>query len=197
MPTSLLILEDGTGLADANSYADIAMADSYHARRLYAEVWTNETDAVMKEAALMMATQLIDANYAFNGSRISETQALCWPRVGAPNYEIRGVIYWVDNPLMGLANYGDAYWQAIYPSNAVPVNLIAGTCEMARELLVKDRSKEKGWEGISAFSLGQGALSFNFDKADRIGLFTDQVQAYLRRLGSCATQGRSSIPLAR
>lgn len=197
MPTSLLILEDGTGKPDSNSFASIALADSYHAKRLYSQQWTNETDAVTKEAALMMASQLIDTNYVFYGFRTSDTQALSWPRIACPNSEMRSTIFWVDNPLMGLANYGDSYYQIAYPSNVVPLRVIAATCEMAITLLVKDRTKEKGWEGIKAFSLGQGALNFQFDKADRIGFFTEQVQACLRPLGNSVAAGRSQIPLSR
>ena len=35
-----LIKEDGTGKADANSYASVADGDAYHDGHLYATAWT-------------------------------------------------------------------------------------------------------------------------------------------------------------
>jgi len=65
--TLTLIKEDGTGLADANSYASVADGDAYHAGHLYATAWTAATD-VQKAVALVMASRLIDAEWQFNGN---------------------------------------------------------------------------------------------------------------------------------
>ena len=70
-----LIKEDGTGKADANSYASVADAEAYHEGHLYATAWTGAT-AEQKAAALVMATRLIDAQFQFNGVRTNEGQAL-------------------------------------------------------------------------------------------------------------------------
>ena len=74
-----LVKEDGTGKADANSYADVAEGDAYFEGHLYASAWTGASGA-SKAAALVMATRLIDAEFQFNGTRTSEGQALQWPR---------------------------------------------------------------------------------------------------------------------
>ena len=76
-----LIKEDGTGKADANSYADRADGDAYHEGHLYASAWTAATEA-NREKALVMATRLIDAYMEFGGSKASSGQALQWPRYG-------------------------------------------------------------------------------------------------------------------
>ena len=78
MPLTL-IKEDGTGKPDANSYGAVADGDAYHDGHLYASVWTGASTAT-KEAALVMATRVIDAHYQFRGFKVTDAQALQWPR---------------------------------------------------------------------------------------------------------------------
>jgi hypothetical protein len=73
-----LILEDGSGRADANCYADTAFADGYHTPRGRAD-WTAATVAA-REAALIQASDALDATYSFRGHRLTAAQALAWPR---------------------------------------------------------------------------------------------------------------------
>lgn len=78
--TSTFTAEDGTGLADAMSYATVAEADAYHrARRNLA--WT-QAASVDREAALVRATDYIDRRWSarFIGRRLTVAQALEWPR---------------------------------------------------------------------------------------------------------------------
>lgn len=77
-----LIVEDGTGNADAQSYISAADATTYHTAHGNAS-WTG-TDAA-KEAALVRATAWLDARYLsrWPGARYTSTQALEWPRSGA------------------------------------------------------------------------------------------------------------------
>lgn len=74
-----LVVEDGTGKADANSYASLATANEYATLRGLSS-WTG-TDAE-KEAALIRATDYMEATYreAWKGYRGSAEQALSWPR---------------------------------------------------------------------------------------------------------------------
>ena len=73
-----LIVEDGTGLPNAESYASVSFADDYHAKRGNA-AWAGLVDA-SKEAFLRRGTEYIDAVYTFKGHRLTDTQALAWPR---------------------------------------------------------------------------------------------------------------------
>ena len=61
-----LIKEDGTGLANANSYADATDGNAYHEGHLYATAWNAATTG-QKEAALVMATRLLDGEFQFFG----------------------------------------------------------------------------------------------------------------------------------
>lgn len=78
-----VVVENGTGMSNANSYLSRDNANTYHADRLN-DLWTDSDDAV-KDAALIKATQFLDAEYGgkFKGSKKVATQALMWPRVEA------------------------------------------------------------------------------------------------------------------
>src|SRR6478735_369066 len=130
MPLTL-IKEDGTGKVDANSYANAADGDSYYDGHLYATAWTAATLA-NKEKALVFATRLIDAEYQFAGWKTSEEQALQWPR----------------------ASCLDPDGTADLPSDAVPSALVKATCELARELLIVDRTAAPAGEGLRYFNDG-------------------------------------------
>lgn len=72
-----LIVEDGSGLDDAESYVSVADAGTYcTAHGLSA--WTG-ADGV-KEAALRNATQYIDTTYNFRSAKSYQYQALEFPR---------------------------------------------------------------------------------------------------------------------
>lgn len=71
-----LIIEDGTGKADAQAYADAATVTAYHTARANA-AWTG-TDAV-KEAAILRAMTFLDS-MNWHGYAANAGQALEWPR---------------------------------------------------------------------------------------------------------------------
>lgn len=77
-----LVVEDGTGKSDAESYISVANTDLYHEKFDHSN-WIGST--VIKEAALRKATQYLDGKYqsVYPGNRIDTDQALGWPRVGA------------------------------------------------------------------------------------------------------------------
>lgn len=83
-----LVVEDGTGRADAESYVALAFADDYHAR--FANAAWAAADESTREAALRRATQYIDTRFRFRGNPLTETQALAWPRDVAP-WPVRAV----------------------------------------------------------------------------------------------------------
>jgi hypothetical protein len=76
-----LIVEDGTGIDDAESYASLAQAADYHSKFNNTE-WADSDDTT-REAGLRRATQFLDTNYRarFVGFKADPTQTLEWPRV--------------------------------------------------------------------------------------------------------------------
>lgn len=79
-----LIVEDGTGLANAESYIAVADATTYHAARGNA-AWAALASDTVREQALRRATDYMEGAYGsrWRGDRVSETQALSWPRSDA------------------------------------------------------------------------------------------------------------------
>jgi len=76
-----MIVEDGTGLPDADSYASVEDADAFHLARRTVE-WIDSSDDDAKAAALIAATDYLDATYRFRGDPLSVDQALSSPRLG-------------------------------------------------------------------------------------------------------------------
>lgn len=77
-----LIVEDGSGLVDAEAYISVADASAYFAARDNA-TWA-ALSAPAQEAALRRGAEYLDAVYGqrWQGSRLTAAQALTWPRAG-------------------------------------------------------------------------------------------------------------------
>lgn len=88
-----MVVEDGTGLSNANAYVSRADADVYHSER-GREDWLDATE-VSRDVAIIRATQWMDGLYRhrWRGGRIKATQALEWPRRGfdTEGFELSGV----------------------------------------------------------------------------------------------------------
>ena len=77
-----LIVESGAGLPGAESYASVVQADARCAS-LGLAAWVALADSV-KEVALRLATSGMARDYRarWAGQRVTQAQALCWPRYG-------------------------------------------------------------------------------------------------------------------
>ena len=173
-----LIKEDGTGRSDANSYASVADADAYHEGHLYASAWTGATSPD-KEKALVMATRLIDAEYQFGGVRAVSGQALQWPRVSCLDPD-------ADDELLS-GRY--------VRSNVVPRGVSDAACEMARELLVADRTAAPPGEGLKYENVG--TTQTGYDKSDTRPVISHVAQAMLAKYGSLLKSGSGAVRLVR
>ena len=167
-----LIEEAGTGKADANAYASAADGDAYHDGHLYATAWTAATTE-NKEKALVFATRLLDAEFRFKGVKASTTQALQWPR----------------------AECRDPDGEEDLASDAVPSAVVQATCEMARELLVKDSTAAYAGEGLKYINVG--SMQTGYDKTDTPPVITRVAQAMLAKLGSLLKAKSGAVNLVR
>ena len=109
-----LKVEDGKGVAGAESYATVAVIDTYWVNRAhsaFAVTWA-AADAANKEGAAREATAYIDATYGlrFRGYRAGDIQGLEWPRSQASD-------------------------DAMHPMTGLPNALVQATCEMAARAL--------------------------------------------------------------
>ena len=83
-----LIVEDGTGKSDAESYLSVATADTISAERNDPSAWT-ALGTAPKESALRYATEYLDGKYKWSGGVSVLDQALGWPRAVAYDWEDR------------------------------------------------------------------------------------------------------------
>ena len=151
MPLTL-IKETGLGLSTANSYANAADGDSYHDGHLYATAWTGATTA-KKEAALVMATRLIDSYVQFHGRKATDAQALQWPRAGCPN---------VGSPSRGLVlRFLGGVSSMAWDPTVIPPLLVAATCEQARLLISADLSTAPLGQGLKSSHVGDVVTVFD------------------------------------
>lgn len=92
VPSTLsLVVEDGTGKTDADSYVSLPDADAYFQARRNTD-WLS-SDPFRKEAALRQARVVLDGRYGWPGVARYEEQALDWPRAGAYDDEDREVAW--------------------------------------------------------------------------------------------------------
>lgn len=163
--THSLVVEDGSGTADANSYASVADADDYHAGHLYAGTWT-AADQQQREKALIMATRLLDEHVEWQGAKADDGNGLQWPRTGA---------------------YDRGGW--LIGNNEVPADLKRAAAEFARLLLVEDRTAFDEPETAGFKSVRAGSLAFEVETVDRRRLIPSRVAAMIAPFGRIATGG--------
>ena len=177
MPLTL-IKEDGTGRIDANSYASVADGDAYHAGHLYATAWTGTTGD-SKAAALVMAARVIDAEFQFSGVKASVAQALQWPRSDC-----------CDPDAVGASGR-----PGMVGNNLVPKNVVDATCELARELLVQDRTAAPPGEGL--LSDWTSTAGRKYSKTDVRPILPRLVQSLLAKYGAGTRLGFGMVRLLR
>ena len=171
-----LIKEDGTGKVDANAYADAADGDAYHDGHLYAAAWT-AASAGNKDKALVFATRLIDGQFQFDGAKASEAQARQWPRVACHDPD------------------ADGWNGGTVADNTVPKAVIEATCEMARELLIVDRTAAPAGEGLKYYN--DGSVQTGYDKGDKPPVISPVAQALLMKFGSLLKSKNGAVRLVR
>lgn len=118
------LAEDGTGLANATSYATVEQADDIAALNIHETAWFNLTTD-QKQKVLSQATALLDAFARWDGRKAVTTSGRSWPRTGA-----------VDKDGVAI------------PSDELPRDLVEGTVELARFLAREDRTAERDQDSL-------------------------------------------------
>ena len=140
-----LIVEDGSGVSNANSYTSVAEADAYFSLRENPATWTGAEVAV-KERALRMSTAYITEQYGnrWRGVIDSDTQGLDWPRSGV-----------VD---------GDT--GLYYDNNEMPKRLLNATAEVAVRYIAGTALRpdvEPGDGNVTNSTISVGSISITED----------------------------------
>ena len=150
----MALIDATAGGAAANSYADVAAADTFLLQeRLGGSAWDEVAD---KPAALIMATQQLE-RFSYIGNRNSTTQALAWPRTSA---EL------ADGPVTA--------------ANAIPVGLIRATCELALWLTQGDRTGVPAGESVSDLTVGPIKLTLRDPVGGLLAQLPDVVKGHLQ-----------------
>ena len=152
-----LVVEDGTGLINSNSYITVAEADTYLLTDKYRADWENYDDED-KGNVLIKATELLDAYFEWFGSKTEEDSALRWPRTG---------VFTTDGVKIA--------------DNEIPINLKRATAEMAFQQYTIDRQAERTDYGIKELKVD--VIELKFDKSEQKPVFPDYILALLRGLG--------------
>ncbi len=120
-----LVVEDGTGIATAESYCSVADADTYHTNQGNA-AWAL-LSTTLKEQALRRATTFMEGKFRdiYAGYRKGIIQSLSWPRIWVP---VR------DAP----AGYGS--FMMYYPQDTVPAAVSAACAKLALIASTEDLS---------------------------------------------------------
>lgn len=180
-----LVQETGSGLANANTYALVADGTAYHEGHLYGTAWSGATTA-NQGAALVMATRIIDATFRFNGFKAIAAQALQWPRRLCPDLDSDSV-----------ATLGASFTRGCFlAENAVPAAVLQATCELARELLVVDRTAAASGEGLKILRL-EGAMRLDFDLKTSPPIVPRLVQLMLSKVGDYIGRTSGAVRLVR
>lgn len=132
---STLVVEDGSGMQDADTYASVATADAYHASRGNS-AWALLTTA-MKDVKLRMATDYLQAKYSggWKGYRVTALQALDWPR------------------------YGVTVDRVTLVSDQLPVQLVRACCELALKAIDGPLTADEGAQ-VKAEKVGQIEVTY-------------------------------------
>lgn len=158
-----LITEDGTGKADAESFATVAEATAYHAA-LGNGAWAALASDTIREQNLRKATNYMEQRYgqAWKGQRVFSTQALSWPRVYvvANEFEVAGDIVpqAVKNACMELALKASA-GELLSDVTAVAKREKVGPIEVENFEGQSQNVKYQAVDGMLAAYLGSGVGS--------------------------------------
>lgn len=126
-----LTVEDGTGKADANTYASVAEADAYFGARPRSSAWAAIAEDA-KARLLIHATRILDIAVKWAGERFSETQALEFPRYPEELEDLE-----------------------------LPTRIKEATCELALALNARDLTGESNLGGLSEIEVGPIKLRSN------------------------------------
>jgi hypothetical protein len=167
-----LIVETGSLIANANSYVDVTYADTYFAQRAAPltgpnQKWCDGTggNVDLKSAALIKATQFLEYYWhqLYKGQRLTYTQALSWPRVGATLEagDASSSYYWKGQPFL-------------IPIDQIPDILKQAECELASRSLIlgafsypEDLAPDITPENSAVISEKVGPIEVTYDKSLR------------------------------
>ncbi len=154
----IVTVEDGSIVADANSYASIETIDAYVLTNPHDTTWSDLTDA-QKNGYAVWSCRILNEQMDWDGWQTSDSQALDLPRSGMTDKNGN----FIEN-------------------NEIPNEVINAQCELARLLAIEDRTADNGMLGFK--EIGVGSIKLVADKSDRPSILAPSVYSMVRWFGS-------------
>jgi hypothetical protein len=153
-----ITVEDGTIVANADSYVPVAFADAYFAfDGEFAATWSAYT-TTEKENYLKWATRVLDQKVQWKGTRYDEDSSLRWPREGV--YDRDG------NEIL---------------ETVIPLQLKQATCEMAKYLTTTDATTDQGVDTLKRVAVD--VIEIEYQESKGISTVPPIFNQLLRGLG--------------
>lgn len=179
-----LVVEDGSGKTDSNTYISLVDAGTYMEGRIGTSAWDGATDAD-KNAALVQSARILDNYVEWKGVKTNDTQAMQWPRQYVPDPEYRTV-----DALDFYIDAGDYF----IPKDEIPQRIKDAQSELALHLLSQDSQAAPDTAGYSQIDV-EGAVSLSVDKLDRTDVIPRHVWLIVHKFGQ--KHGNKSVKLER
>lgn len=171
MPITVTV-EDGTPVANANSYISVADADAFLANDPFVTDWA-ALSADVKGQYLIKARQILDARVTWKGARTYVEQLLAWPRSDV-----------IDGDGVEIED------------DVIPLKVAQAQAQLAAYLKTNgdpDAANEtQGFKKIKA-----GSVELEIDKDDRANSLPDAILALVADLGVGNEGGFQQVKLAR
>ena len=155
--------------ASANSYPSVVQAADYQLSNLNRETWEDE-ETVDKQAALVMATRLLDDQMIWDGVKSTTAQKLRWPRYGVYTKDGESVL-----------------------STIIPDAVLNAVSELAWWLKASDRITDAEGDTVSKMKLD--TLEMEFTEGSKTKIIPDHVFDMVREYGTMAGVGNTVMIL--
>jgi len=152
-----VVVEDGSGVAGANSYRTTAQIDAWVLTNPHDTTWAALAQAA-KDGYAVMACRVMNEHMDWDGWVVDADQALDLPRSGM-----------VDKN-------GNAV-----EKDEIPEAVQNAQCELARLLAIADRTADADTAGFK--EIGVGSIKLVIDKMDRPSVLPDAVWNMLKPFG--------------
>lgn len=123
--TISFVVEDGSGLANATSYVSVAEADDLAGLNIHNSADWLALSLSTKQSLLSYVSRVLDSRTMWDGTQVSSTQALAWPRSDVTD------------------KYGN-----VLASNAIPLAVRWAVVELAKHTMAEDLLAKVGPDQI-------------------------------------------------
>ena len=153
-----VIVEDGSGVINANSYRSTADIDSWIETNPHDSTWAGLTQA-QKNGYAIMSCRVLNEQIDWDGWQTDDEQSLDLPRSGMTDKNGNSI-----------------------DSDEIPTEIQNAQCELARLLAIEDRTDDPDTAGFK--EIGVGTIKLVIDKADRVPVLANNVWAMVNAFGT-------------